>query len=182
MIEATVERRTFLTGCALLAGAAACSDSIVHVAGDADVPPDDASVPDDASTPDDSSVPRDASVGVDSAQPSSCPANAKDSGAAPSAVVQGKPVMVASIPAFVARDAGGLYSVSAVCTHQGCTINASGSGYSCPCHGATFDAAGTVTGGPAKSALVHYALCLTSGGKVAIDKSKTVPAATRFTL
>ncbi|PZS25365.1 MAG: (2Fe-2S)-binding protein [Pseudonocardiales bacterium] len=56
-------------------------------------------------------------------------------GASPIAVVQPK--------------AGDFVAFSAVCTHAGCTVAWAGSGFSCPCHGSTYDAAGKVTHGPA---------------------------------
>src|ERR1700690_486577 len=62
----------------------------------------------------------------------------------------------------VARDAGGGYAMSAVCTHAGCLLDDSATtiaaGLYCPCHGSTFDASGNVTGGPARSSLQHYAV------------------------
>ena len=64
----------------------------------------------------------------------------------------------------VARDANGVYAMSAVCTHAGCLLDDSNStiasGLSCPCHGSTFDGSGTVTGGPAQSSLQHYAVTI----------------------
>lgn len=48
---------------------------------------------------------------------------------------------------------GTFVAFSAVCTHAGCTVAWSGSGFDCPCHGATYDAAGRVTAGPAPSPL-----------------------------
>lgn len=44
-------------------------------------------------------------------------------------------------------------ALSAVCTHQGCPVRYDGSGFRCPCHGATYDASGQVTGGPAPQPL-----------------------------
>lgn len=35
------------------------------------------------------------------------------------------------------------------CTHLGCTLNATGNGFSCPCHGSQYDADGNVLKGPA---------------------------------
>lgn len=44
---------------------------------------------------------------------------------------------------------GQFEAFSAICTHAGCTVAWAGNGFSCPCHGATYDASGQVTGGPA---------------------------------
>ena len=44
-----------------------------------------------------------------------------------------------------ARSASGVVAYSAVCTHQGCTVNGVSNGViTCPCHGSTFDLAGRV--------------------------------------
>ena len=52
---------------------------------------------------------------------------------------------------------------SAVCTHQGCPVQWSNGGFQCPCHGATYDASGQVTGGPAPSALAPIKVTVVKG-------------------
>lgn len=61
---------------------------------------------------------------------------------------------------------GAVHAFSAVCTHQGCTVDkVSGGTIRCPCHGSTFDAAtGAVTGGPAPTALPKIAVAVRDGG------------------
>ena len=51
--------------------------------------------------------------------------------------------------------AGDYKAFSAICTHQGCTVNGVSNGViTCPCHGSTFDiATGEVKQGPATQAL-----------------------------
>jgi len=162
-------RRSFLLGCAAC-GVAACSGATAtHT--------DDAGAGDDGGAGDDAST--DGGDGGDGGA-SMCPSTAKDTGKMPSAFAAGKPVYLASAFAFVVRDAGGLYALTAVCTHQGCTCTASGNGFYCPCHGATFDLSGNVTLGPARLPLKHYALCITGNGTVAIDTKTTVAASTRY--
>ncbi len=59
-------------------------------------------------------------------------------------------------PAYVVQPASGQFvAFSAVCTHQGCTVDAPSSGrFHCPCHGAVFDArSGAVLQGPARRPL-----------------------------
>ncbi len=55
---------------------------------------------------------------------------------------------------------GTIHGFSAVCTHQGCTVNnISGGVISCPCHGSRFDAqTGAVVGGPAPAPLPKIAV------------------------
>ena len=58
--------------------------------------------------------------------------------------------------AIVIKTSSGYKAMSLSCTHEGATVNFSGSSFRCPRHGATFDANGNVTGGPASSALAQY--------------------------
>jgi cytochrome b6-f complex iron-sulfur subunit len=83
----------------------------------------------------------------------------------------------------VARDAGGVYAMSAVCTHAGCLLDDSSDtiarGLSCPCHGSTFAGDGTVTQGPAGRPLQHYAVTIAADGSLTVDGSQPVSADTR---
>ena|SRR5450432_3421474 len=90
------------------------------------------------------------------------------------------PVYIASGRFFVVRDSGGLFAVSARCTHQGVTVGISGSQYRCPAHGATFMFNGTVTGGPTSTSLSHFSMCTLANGHVGVAPGTTVPAATRL--
>jgi cytochrome b6-f complex iron-sulfur subunit len=69
-------------------------------------------------------------------------------------------VAVDGKPAIVVRDPGSkeVVAVSAMCTHKGCTVtwNPGQKAHVCPCHGATYDAVGKVTKGPAEQALKKY--------------------------
>lgn len=47
------------------------------------------------------------------------------------------------------RDDSGIYAMSLVCTHLGCTVVVTEDGLSCPCHGSRFDRQGNVLNGPA---------------------------------
>jgi len=58
---------------------------------------------------------------------------------------------------FLRHEGEGRYqAISAVCTHQGCLVNAAKNGFRCPCHGSTYDRDGERTGGPAPRALPHF--------------------------
>jgi nitrite reductase/ring-hydroxylating ferredoxin subunit len=89
---------------------------------------------------------------------------------------------------LVGRDAGGLYALSSVCTHQGCNMDDSfgtplGSifpgGIVCNCHGSRFDDLGNVINGPAFSPLVAFALALGCDGNLYVDTSQIVPSSQR---
>ena len=78
----------------------------------------------------------------------------------------------------VARDANGIYAMSGVCTHAGCLMddssNSIAAGLSCPCHGSTFDGNGSVTRGPARLPLQHYAVTVAADGSITVDGSQPV--------
>ena len=60
---------------------------------------------------------------------------------------------------IVARTNSGTYiAVAASCTHEGTNVQYSGStnSFTCPNHGAKFDASGNVTNGPANTALQRF--------------------------
>ncbi len=75
-------------------------------------------------------------------------------------------------PAYVVQPkTGDLKAFSAVCTHNGCTVDFSPSDqqFVCPCHGAAFDAAtGQVLQGPARRPLPSIPLTV-SGGQIYVD-------------
>jgi cytochrome b6-f complex iron-sulfur subunit len=62
---------------------------------------------------------------------------------------------------------------TAVCTHLGCTVNMSDTGYACPCHGSTYDRHGRNTGGPAPLPLVYFLIDKGASGELLVDKNKT---------
>ncbi|HEX9009844.1 MAG TPA: Rieske 2Fe-2S domain-containing protein [Holophagaceae bacterium] len=84
---------------------------------------------------------------------------------------------------YLARDAGGIYALSASCLHLGGHLNPTQSGFGCPCHGSQYDANGTVTVGPAPvgAVLQHYQVSeSTPGGVLVIDPGKPVSATVRL--
>ena len=54
----------------------------------------------------------------------------------------------------------GIVALSAICTHQGCTVgyNSGKADIECPCHGSVFSTSGSVLVGPASSPLRSYAV------------------------
>jgi len=47
---------------------------------------------------------------------------------------------------FIVRRGNAFQCLSAICTHLGCTVNRTGQGYHCPCHGTMFNNEGQVLG------------------------------------
>jgi Rieske Fe-S protein len=110
---------------------------------------------------------------------------ASDSGVPPGVLVgqvgdfaTGSVSLIAAQRLFVLRDADGLYAMTAVCTHQQCTVGTGQDRLPCPCHGSVFDLDGKVVNGPAVRPLVHY-LVILDGQDVRVDKATIVPAADR---
>jgi cytochrome b6-f complex iron-sulfur subunit len=117
---------------------------------------------------------------IDGTTMGTCPATgATDVGAA-TTFMTGKPVYFSQGNFFVVRDSGGLYALTARCTHQGVTVAVSGSQFRCPAHGATFSFDGAVTGGPTNQPLVHFAMCTTANGHVGVQMSMTVASNVRL--
>jgi len=113
---------------------------------------------------------------------SGCTPKGTSAGTASSVQVGGTPKLYGSSSKefFIVRDSGGLFAVSAICTHAGCTNDASPSGFSCPCHGATFELDGSNPTSPAHSALKHYAMCVDASGNITVDTSTTVSSSVRY--
>lgn len=80
----------------------------------------------------------------------------------------------------VMRERAGFAAISVVCTHLGCTIRVTDSGFDCPCHGSQYDADGNVTGGPAPRPLEWFQVALAPSGELEIDKTVKVTPGTYF--
>jgi cytochrome b6-f complex iron-sulfur subunit len=86
---------------------------------------------------------------------------------------------------ILGRDAGGVYALTAVCTHAGCdmTVGTSHSvgatGIRCGCHGSQFDLDGNVTNGPASDPLKHWAVQVAEDGAITVDVGNEVTPDTR---
>lgn len=98
-----------------------------------------------------------------------------------SALPVGKMLVMSNV--VIAHDAGGVYAMSAVCTHAGCLLDESSqtisAGLSCPCHGSAFDGNGNVTRGPARAPLQHYAVTIAADGSLTVDGNQSVSADAR---
>jgi Rieske Fe-S protein len=83
----------------------------------------------------------------------------------------------------IGRDSMGLYAITLVCTHQGCTAAPAGATgarqVDCPCHGSQFDANGAVIRGPAARPLVHFSVTVDAAGNVVIHTGTQVAATVR---
>lgn len=105
--------------------------------------------------------------GGPAAAPPAAPAPAADPAAGPTPLaavadvpVGGGVVLTAQNLVVTQPVAGTFKAFSAVCTHQGCTVNeVAGGTINCPCHGSRFAVAdGSPTAGPAKKRLPETAV------------------------
>lgn len=74
----------------------------------------------------------------------------------------------------IVREGNKIAAISTTCTHLGCIIGLSDTGFACPCHGSRFDQDGNVTGGPAPRPLPWYKVSLAPNGELEIDKDVEV--------
>jgi cytochrome b6-f complex iron-sulfur subunit len=73
--------------------------------------------------------------------------------------------------AYVVGGAGGVYALSAVCTHLGCITRhvADENAIACPCHGSRFDLEGDVIHGPAPRPLPWLDVTEDASGNLVVD-------------
>lgn len=81
---------------------------------------------------------------------------------------------------YVFHEHSGYYAISAKCTHLGCIVKYSPSGFVCPCHGSRFTPEGRVISGSASRTLDWYAISLAPDGQLVVDEGKTVKPGTFF--
>lgn len=82
----------------------------------------------------------------------------------------------------VVREGNKLAAISTTCTHLGCIIGLSETGFACPCHGSRFDQDGNVTGGPAPRPLPWYKVTLAPNGEIEVDKDSEVEPGSYITV
>ncbi len=78
----------------------------------------------------------------------------------------------------IVREGSSVAAISTTCTHLGCIVGLSETGFACPCHGSRFDQDGNVTGGPAPAPLPWFKVSLLPNGELEIDKSAEVAPGT----
>ena len=82
----------------------------------------------------------------------------------------------------VVRDGNKVAAISTTCTHLGCIVGLSDTGFACPCHGSRFDTDGAVTGGPAPKPLPWFKVSLAPNGELEIDKDTQIEPGSYFTV
>jgi Rieske Fe-S protein len=93
------------------------------------------------------------------------PSTEYDLGPASSYAIHSRTVL-SEPPAVLIHNENGFTAFSLKCTHLGCTVNADGQGFACPCHGSRFGQDGEVVHGPAKQRLNVLRVAITSEGHI----------------
>lgn len=98
----------------------------------------------------------------------------------PEDFTEGKPHVLPEQKVVILSDARGIAAISLVCTHLGCVVTRTESGFACPCHGSSFDADGGTAGGPAPRGLPWFEVRQTVDGRLVVDAGREVPPGTFF--
>ena len=78
----------------------------------------------------------------------------------------------------IVREGNKMAAISTTCTHLGCSVSISDTGFACPCHGSRYDQDGAVTGGPAPKALPWFKVSVAPNGEVEVDKNTQIEPGT----
>ena len=75
---------------------------------------------------------------------------------------------------WIVRNKEGIYALSTVCTHLGCTPNwlSNERKFKCPCHGSGFRITGIHFEGPAPRPLERFKVYRADDGQIVVDKTK----------
>ena len=93
----------------------------------------------------------------------------------PETLPLGQPWIPAGRKIALVRNAdGSVHAISIVCTHLGCLVNPSPTGFDCPCHGSRFGHAGEVIRGPAPKSLPWLKVEAAGGGSYQVDEGEQV--------
>ncbi|MDP2645556.1 MAG: ubiquinol-cytochrome c reductase iron-sulfur subunit [Desulfobacterales bacterium] len=81
---------------------------------------------------------------------------------------------------FIFSDNDGLHAISKVCTHLGCLVAKTSTGFQCPCHGSKFNLEGKVIAGPAPRPLPWFEISQSVDGTLLVDATKEIKSGTIF--
>ena len=89
---------------------------------------------------------------------------------------QGSVTLIPEKKTYIIHDEKGIYAMSAICTHLGCTVNWERNDleYQCPCHGSIYDALGTNIAGPAPRPLERLEIKVHKNKRLSVDTKKIV--------
>ena len=81
---------------------------------------------------------------------------------------------------YIFSENDGLHAISSVCTHLGCIVAPTDTGFQCPCHGSKFNLEGKVIAGPAPRPLPWWEISQSLDGTLIVDASREVKQGTTF--
>jgi cytochrome b6-f complex iron-sulfur subunit len=82
----------------------------------------------------------------------------------------------------IVRENNRIAAISTTCTHLGCSVSISDTGFNCPCHGSRYDQDGFVTAGPAPKHLAWFKVSLAPNGELEVDKNTQIEPGTYFNI
>jgi cytochrome b6-f complex iron-sulfur subunit len=98
--------------------------------------------------------------------------------ALPDNLAPGAPFVPPGRSVALFRDEQGVWAISTTCTHLGCVVKPSATGFDCPCHGSRFAHDGKVIKGPAPAPLPWRKVSV-EGATCLVDEGASVPPGTR---
>ncbi len=96
----------------------------------------------------------------------------------PVSLISGQAYVPAGRSVAMYKDGSQVYAVSTICTHLGCIVKATESGFDCPCHGSKFAKDGAVLRGPAPKGLTWLEVKHLGGDNFLVDEGKRIAAGT----
>lgn len=96
----------------------------------------------------------------------------------PASLVSGQAYVPAGRSVAIYKESSGVYAISTICTHLGCIVKATDTGFDCPCHGSKFAKDGSVLKGPAPKGLPWLEVKHAGGDNFLIDEGKSVTTGT----
>ena len=96
----------------------------------------------------------------------------------PASLVSGQAYVPAGRSVAIYKESSGVYAISTICTHLGCIVKATDTGFDCPCHGSKFAKDGSVLKGPAPKGFPWLEVKHAGGDNFLIDEGKSVTTGT----
>jgi len=90
--------------------------------------------------------------------------------------------VIADRNVLVVSNQQGIAALSLVCTHLGCIVAKTESGFSCPCHGSAFGRDGELTSGPAPRGLRWLQVSRAIDGRLLVNAGREVDPGTYLTV
>jgi cytochrome b6-f complex iron-sulfur subunit len=96
----------------------------------------------------------------------------------PSSLPSAQPYLPAGRSVAIVKEGNNVHAISRICTHLGCIVKPTDTGFDCPCHGSKFAKDGSVIKGPAPKALPWLEVKHLGGDNFIVDEGKNVPPGT----